>query len=355
MSKKKSILYVDSERKCQDKVYSTLQNRGYKVTFCQTGHDGLKSLLKNLPDVVIVNSVLPDISGEEFYSRFIMDSDYRSFRKTPFIALTNNGHADKSKLYSLGFSACFSKPFKPSDLMDFIEDVIVSHELKMDEVFFWETIQESKDFLEKVVESSVDSIVTTDNKGIISYCNRASEEMLGYSFEELVGKRVSEYLHEGPTELLKITAYLRKKNQVQNYKTTVIKKDGKRIPINLSISTMKNSDGTIMGALGISKVISGDKYVEYDTNESERLAVVIETAVAVNHAINNPLVPILGNAQFLLQMENLKDEDIKRRLKIIVNNALRIRDITQKLARISHPVTKEYLRGTRMLDIDAST
>ena len=110
-----------------------------------------------------------------------------------------------------------------------------------------------------------------------------------------------------------------------------------------------------MGALIVSKAISGIQFTEYDTNESDRLAAIVETAVAVNHEINNPLVPILGNAQFLLQDESIGSEDVKRRLRIIMSNARRIRNITQKLARITHPVTKEYLRGTRMLDIDAST
>jgi len=306
MSVKKNILYIDNEKKYREKVRPVFRKRGYRILLSDTGKNGLSKILETKPDVVIVNYELPDFTGEELYTKFIMDSEFTAFKNVPFIALTNNGHIDKSKLYSLGFSACFGKPFKPIELVNFIEDVLVSHQLKMDEVFFWETIRESKDFLEKVVESSVDSIVTTDTKGIITYCNRASEEMSGYSFEELVGKRVSLFLQEGSSELLKIAAYLRKKNKVQNYKTTIIKNCGKKVPINLSIATMKNSDGTVMGALGISKIISGEKYVEYDTNESERLAVIIETAVAVNHAINNPLVPILGNAQFLLQMDQVQ-------------------------------------------------
>jgi nitrogen-specific signal transduction histidine kinase len=118
---------------------------------------------------------------------------------------------------------------------------------------------------------------------------------------------------------------------------------------------MRNGEGRVMGALGICKEIDGDNFSEYDVNKSDRLATVVETAIAVNHAINNPLVPILGNAQFMLQDERLVDEDMRRRLRVIVKNALRIRDITQKLANITRPVTKEYLKGTRMLDIEASS
>jgi PAS domain S-box-containing protein len=225
----------------------------------------------------------------------------------------------------------------------------------MEETHFYETIHEAKDFLEKVVESSIDSIITTDQKGVITYCNHASEEMLGYSFNELVDKRVSKFLADGPSELLKISAFLKRRKRLPNYKTVILDKKGRKIPINLSISIMRDGNGKVIGAIGISKEIEGKNFTEYDSNASDRLLAVVETAVAVNHAVNNPLVPILGNAQFLLQEGKIEDEEARKRLRAIVKNALRIRDITQKLANITHPVTKEYLKGTRMLDIDGST
>ena len=118
---------------------------------------------------------------------------------------------------------------------------------------------------------------------------------------------------------------------------------------------MKHCDGTVMGALCIGKKIDTKSFEEFESSQSDKLATILETAVTVNHAINNPLVPILGNVQYLLQNEDADHVEIKKRLMIIMKNALRIRDFTQKLARISHPVSVEYMKGTRMLDIDAST
>ena len=354
MNKEIKIIYIDSDRRYRKRIKRIFSNRGYQCILCRDGSEGLQRIAREEPDAVIVDYFLSDFSGEEVYTRFLTDSSFRSLKSIPFIVLTNNGKVDKSKLYNLGFSACLSKPFRPGELIEFVDDVLVSHQLKMEEVHFWETIREAKDFLERVVESSIDSIVTTDNKGKITYCNGACEEMLGYSFEELVGQRVTRFFMGGTSELLQVMELLREKNKLQNYKTVLRGKEGKRIHINLSISTMRNEKGKIMGALGIAKEIGEEEYDEYDTNESDRLATIVETAVAVNHAINNPLVPILGNAQFILQNEKHIDEDMRRRLGIIVDNALRIRDFTQKLARITHPVTKEYLRGTRMLDIEAS-
>ena len=351
----KKIVYIDSALTYRKKVKKAFSQKGYDCYLCSGGREGLQQIVQANPDVVVVECSLADISGEELYTRFLTDSSFHAMRDIPFIAVTSNGNGNVSILYSLGFSACLGKPFRTKELIEFVENVLISHQMKQQEVNFWKTILEARDFLENVVESSADAIVVTDNVGVVTFCNRASEEMLGYRFEEVVGQRVSLFLQKGSSELLRIAAFMRRRKKVQNYKTVVIRKDSKQVPINLSISSMQNGNGRAMGALVISKAIGGKEFAEYDTNESDRLAAIVETAVAVNHEINNPLVPILGNAQFLLQDENITNEDVKRRLRIIMSNARRIRNITQKLARITHPVTKEYLRGTRMLDIEGST
>ncbi len=353
--KKKKIMYVDHDSTYKELVYDAFSSGQFECCLCNNGNEALARIPEIQPDIIVLEYELEDMSAEELYTSFLSNSHYGPERNVPFIALISNGQADKYRLYHLGFSACLAKPFRNRDLIEFVEDVLVSHQIKMEEVHFWETIRKSKDFLERVVESSADAILTTDKKGVITYCNRACEELLSYSFDDLIGMRVNSFLKENNNELLRISADLRKRKQIPNYKTCIINKHDEHINVNVSISIMKNGKGKIIGALGVCKESSGNRFSEYDTNESGRVAAIIETAVAVNHAINNPLVPILGNAQFLLQSDKVTDEDIRKRLRTIVNSALRIRDITQKLARITNPVKKEYLQGTMMLDIEAST
>ncbi|MCK5145995.1 PAS domain S-box protein [bacterium] len=351
---KKFILYVDNDSQYRETARQALIAGQYKYHLCENAEDALECIEQQSPDLVITDYDLSDVNGEELYMRYLISPVIDGARNIPFIALTTNGHVDRSRLYSLGFSACITKPFRQRDFLDFIEDALVSHELKMEEVHFWETIRESRDFMERVIESSVDAIVTTDTKGYVTFCNRACEELLGIQFEDLIGTRVSEFLKDGVSEMLRISTYMQRKTKMKNYKTSIITKESEEIPVNISISTMKNGEGQVMGVLGICKAQTNiDENIGSDT-KPERLAAVVETAVAVNHAINNPLVPILGNAQFLLQSDSMQDEDTRRRLRIIVNNALRIRDITQKLAKITNPVQKEYLQGIMMLDIDGS-
>ena len=89
--------------------------------------------------------------------------------------------------------------------------------------------------------------------------------------------------------------------------------------------------------------------------EKAKVSIINDTAVAVNHEINNPLTAILGNAQLLLaKSEGLSDET-KEKLKVIEKSALRIQDITQKLMKIKKPFSKEYAGGVKMLDIEKSS
>ena len=58
-------------------------------------------------------------------------------------------------------------------------------------------LRETKEFLENVMESSVDGILTTDLKGKITYQNRAMEEILGYPKEEAFGRTYLPFLRQG--------------------------------------------------------------------------------------------------------------------------------------------------------------
>ena len=58
-------------------------------------------------------------------------------------------------------------------------------------------LRETKDYLENIVQSSVDAIVTTDPKGRITFVNRAMEEMVGLSRDQITSLRISQLYVNG--------------------------------------------------------------------------------------------------------------------------------------------------------------
>ncbi|MCD6162075.1 MAG: hypothetical protein J7K40_06650 [candidate division Zixibacteria bacterium] len=88
--------------------------------------------------------------------------------------------------------------------------------------------------------------------------------------------------------------------------------------------------------------------------KGEKIAAILETAVAINHEINNPLTAILGNAQLLLLHHENMPKEIKSKIDIIEKSAFRIRSVTQKLMAVIEPITTSYSDNLDMLDIDKS-
>lgn len=101
----------------------------------------------------------------------------------------------------------------------------------------------------------------------------------------------------------------------------------------------------------------GDKIggeIQEDLIKSERLNAIVETAVTINHEINNPLAAVLGYAQLLLSRPENLDQDTIDKLKKIETGALRIKEVTNRLLKIVEPVVVKYAGDIRMVDLDQS-
>ncbi|MFP4163949.1 MAG: HAMP domain-containing protein [Chitinispirillaceae bacterium] len=98
------------------------------------------------------------------------------------------------------------------------------------------------------------------------------------------------------------------------------------------------------------------KSAQEELIQKRRLAAIGEIVASVNHEINNPLMIISGNAQFLdLTMEGYPSE-IKERVRAILEEAERIGQVTKKLREIKNPVVEDYTSsGEQMINLDKSS
>ncbi len=106
----------------------------------------------------------------------------------------------------------------------------------------------------------------------------------------------------------------------------------------------------------ISLTLAADKTglaagVSKEILEKARLGAVTDTAVTVNHEVNNPLTAILGNVQLILSRPQGLSEDTIKKLRVVEESALKIRDVTQKLLKLTHARSVEYTEGSTMLDL----
>jgi nitrogen fixation negative regulator NifL len=201
-------------------------------------------------------------------------------------------------------------------------------------------LRETKDYLENIVQSSVDAIVTTDPKGRITFLNRAFEEMVGRSRENIIGLPIHQFYLNGLHEARKIMAILREKGSLKNYETKVVKKDG-TVSILTSASLLQDESGQIIGTLGVFKDLTEKKKLEEELIKTQahlievgKLRALGELVAGVAHEVNNPLMA--ADAFLHVIRENLaKEDENQKRLELIQRCNERIAKIINHLLHFS--------------------
>jgi len=129
-----------------------------------------------------------------------------------------------------------------------------------------------REHLAAVVDSSDDAIISKDLNGVINGWNRGAEKIFGYTVAETLGKPM---LMLFPPELVKeetdILARIGRGESVEHYETVRVRKDGGIIDVSVTISPIRDSSGTVVGASKIARDITERKQVEEALREKERL------------------------------------------------------------------------------------
>ncbi|GAB6118182.1 response regulator transcription factor [Thermoanaerobacter brockii subsp. lactiethylicus] len=108
----KKILVVDDEIKILEVVKSYLEHEGFSVITETNGNNVLDTFKKEKPDLVILDLMLPGISGEELCKRL------RQFSNVPILMLTAKvQESDKINGFSIGADDYITKPFSPRELV----------------------------------------------------------------------------------------------------------------------------------------------------------------------------------------------------------------------------------------------
>jgi two-component system alkaline phosphatase synthesis response regulator PhoP len=109
------ILIVDDEEDVLELVRYNLERNGYQVTVASSGEQALANTMKKLPDLIILDLMLPGIDGLEVCKK--LKSDVKT-EGIPLIMLTAKGEeSDIVTGLELGADDYVTKPFSPKVLV----------------------------------------------------------------------------------------------------------------------------------------------------------------------------------------------------------------------------------------------
>jgi PAS domain S-box-containing protein len=125
----------------------------------------------------------------------------------------------------------------------------------------FETEKQIREYLDLLIESSQDGIISVDNKGRVIRYSEGAQKILGYSLEEVRKKRVDELY--GSLEVARnINEKLLVASQVRDFETTIIDMDHNTVPIVLSASQLRDKAGNPIGSVGFFKDLRKLRKVE---------------------------------------------------------------------------------------------
>jgi len=150
-----------------------------------------------------------------------------------------------------------------------------------------DTLRNALNYLENIIECSLDAIVTTDTKGYVTSANKSFLRLLRSQEEEIVGKHMIDFapIKEGPYESTtgefvqidkdflddakKWISRLVREGKISNMESYHIRTDKKIVPVEDNIAYLCDKEGNRTGALGIIRDITERKKAEIELKKSD--------------------------------------------------------------------------------------
>jgi PAS domain S-box-containing protein len=222
----------------------------------------------------------------------------------------------------------------------------------------------TKEFLERLIDSTVDAIIAADMNGNVLLFNQGAERLFGYAATVVIGGlHVSELYDDGVAKqimrMLRSTAY-GGVGRLEQTRRQIRTSTGEIVPISLTASIVYDGE-TEVASVGILTDLRERIRMEQrllDAQQklqtSERQAMVAELAGAAAHELNQPLTSIMGYSQ-LIQRQSDPQASHLRAVGIILAEAERMAGIVRKVGRITKYETTAYVGSTRIFDLDRAT
>lgn len=246
-------------------------------------------------------------------------------------------------------------------------------------------IEETKHFLDLLLDNAIEIIINTELNGKITYWNKTAETILGYSKSEIMGEKLPVWPSGKSSDRFnRLFLRVRRGDAFQDFRLLFKTKAGSKALLKLSMVPIRDHDEKIVSVLITGQDITEKRKLELQMTKSqemleekdtqlhealqgleitqerllqaEKLATIVELSGGIAHEINNPLNGIINYAQLVLDeindlMEKEPAREIVGYLGGIMDESEKIEKVTHDLLTLSRFERYETYRPTRIEDV----
>jgi two-component system cell cycle response regulator len=322
MSAPDRALVVDDDIHVTEIVTLALERVGYIVDSVGSAVEALELFEQNRPDIVISDWRMPGMNGIELVTQLKQQDP-------TLAAILMTGYGTKETVveaFTRGkINYYLSKPFQLNELLEVVGAAMKERRVSLSEHEFrlrleneihqatqaleeknrlleqknretealnrelrlrTEEVEGTKNYLEDILESSVDAIISIDEKQRITFFSRGAEEMFGYTGDEILGTNIGRLFPSKGQQRDQLFTNLTKKKRLKHFEAELVKKNGDQLITAISASGLRGK-GREAGLLLIIKDIAEQKRLEEKLRSSnvvlERLSITDGLTGLYNH------------------------------------------------------------------------
>jgi PAS domain S-box-containing protein len=245
-SKSRTILAVDDKLENLKVLIKNLEDSGFELMVAQSGEEALKRVDRIIPDIILLDVLMPGIDGFETCRRLKQNEATQDIPVIFMTALTET--VDKVKGFKAGAVDYLTKPLQHEEVLArvnahlsiriFQQQLQEQNDLLQQKNALLEKqkheLQESEERFHGLSEATFEGILIHDAGRVIDG-NQTLERMFGYQRSEVIGKNLVEFFT--PEFRDKVLKWMRTKDE-NPYEAEGTRNDGSLFPLEVQGKTM---------------------------------------------------------------------------------------------------------------------
>lgn len=197
-------------------------------------------------------------------------------------------------------------------------------------------LRQSEDKYRRILETIADGYHEVDLVGNLTLVNDSLCEIIGYSREELLGMNYRQVMDEDNAKRISeaCNRVFRTGEAHPGFDYEILRKDGTKRSVSVSISLIRDSGGVPSGFRGIFRDVTDSKRMEGQLRQAAKMEAIGRLAGGVAHDFNNILTAVMGYSTILSE-QLPKESPAQEKLNQIGRAAGRAADLTRQLLAFS--------------------
>jgi PAS domain S-box-containing protein len=358
-ARKPTVLIVDDNPTNLGVITNYLKAYGYKTPIASNGEIALKRAQHILPDLILLDVLMPGIDGFETCRRLKADETTKDIPVIFMTALVSP--EDKVKGFEVGGVDYVTKPFHQEEVLArvtthvHIRDLTrslqaqttelakanveigsLNEQLKAENLRVSADLKASEYKYQTLVEEITDGYFVLQDERIV-FANQAFCRMHGYQSAEVLGEEFIRFVD--PESRKEVTEVYRKTRQAMSvshlFEYLRLTKDGNSLSTEMTAKTTSYEQRLF--DIGICRDITERVQMERRVWEAERMACIGKITTSLSHELRNPLSAVKMNLQILKKNHQFTDND-QRRIDISVNEVMRLEGILREILDFAKPL-----------------